>query len=62
MGFYYVGPINGHDIDDLVSVLKNAKEIKYDGPIMIHIKTEKEKVMNLPRNLQINIMESQNLT
>ena len=43
MGFYYVGPINGHDIDDLVSVLKNAKEIKYDGPIMIHIKTEKGK-------------------
>ncbi len=43
MGFYYVGPIDGHDIDSLISVLKNAKEVNYDGPIMIHIKTEKGK-------------------
>ena len=43
MGFYYIGPIDGHDIDALISVLKNAKEINYDGPIMIHIKTEKGK-------------------
>ncbi len=43
MGFYYIGPIDGHDMNDLVSVLKNAKEINYDGPIMIHIKTEKGK-------------------
>ncbi len=43
MGFYYIGPIDGHDIDTLISVLKNAKEINYDGPIMIHVKTEKGK-------------------
>ncbi len=43
MGFYYVGPIDGHDIDSLVSVLKNAKELNHDGPIMIHIKTKKGK-------------------
>ncbi len=43
MGFYYVGPIDGHDIDALVSVLKNAKDVKYDGPIMIHVKTKKGK-------------------
>ncbi len=43
MGFYYIGPIDGHDIDGLVSVLKNAKEIDFQGPIMIHIKTEKGK-------------------
>jgi len=43
MGFYYIGPIDGHDIDALVSVLKNAKEINYDGPLMIHVKTEKGK-------------------
>ena len=62
MGFYYVGPINGHDINDLVSVLKNAKEIKYEGPVMIHIKKlKKEKVTNSQKNLLINIMASQNL-
>tara|TARA_Y100000590_G_scaffold405260_1_gene493391 strand:+ start:4928 stop:6841 length:1914 start_codon:yes stop_codon:yes gene_type:complete len=43
MGFYYIGPINGHDIDSLVSVLRNAKEINFEGPIMIHLKTEKGK-------------------
>ena len=43
MGFYYLGPINGHDIDALIAILKNAKEINYEGPIMIHIKTEKGK-------------------
>lgn len=43
LGFYYIGPIDGHDMDSLVSVLKNAKEINYDGPILIHIKTKKGK-------------------
>jgi len=43
LGFYYIGPIDGHDLNSLISVLKNAKEINYDGPIMIHIKTEKGK-------------------
>ncbi len=43
MGFYYVGPINGHDLDALLPVLQNAKEVNYDGPIMIHVKTEKGK-------------------
>ena len=43
LGFYYVGPINGHDLNSLISVLKNAKESNHKGPIMIHIKTEKGK-------------------
>ena len=43
LGFSYVGPINGHDLDALIPVLKNAKESTHDGPIMIHIKTEKGK-------------------
>jgi len=43
MGFYYVGPIDGHDLDALISVLKNVKEINVEGPIMVHIKTQKGK-------------------
>jgi len=43
LGFYYVGPIDGHDIDDLISVLQNAKKLNHEGPIMIHIKTKKGK-------------------
>ena len=43
MGFYYVGPIDGHDLDALLPVLQNAKEVNYEGPIMIHVKTVKGK-------------------
>ena len=43
LGFFYVGPIDGHDLDSLIPVLKNAKESNHEGPIMIHIKTEKGK-------------------
>ena len=43
LGFYYVGPIDGHDLDVLVPILKNARDSKHEGPIMIHIKTQKGK-------------------
>ena len=43
LGFYYIGPIDGHDMSSLLSVLKNAKEINLDGPILIHLKTQKGK-------------------
>ena len=43
LGFHYVGPIDGHDLDALIPVLKNAKESEHEGPIMIHIKTRKGK-------------------
>jgi len=43
LGFSYVGPIDGHDLDALIPVLKNAKETTHNGPIMIHIKTKKGK-------------------
>lgn len=41
MGFYYAGPIDGHDIDTLVTTLRNLKEI--DGPRFLHIVTKKGK-------------------
>ena len=50
LGFYYVGPIDGYDLDSLVSVLKNAKESNHEGPIMIHIKTEKGKGYSFAEN------------
>ena len=50
MGFYYVGPIDGHDIDALLPVLQNAKDVNYQGPIMIHIKTQKGKGYSFAEN------------
>ena len=43
LGFYYLGPIDGHDLSSLVPILKNAKDSKHQGPILIHIKTKKGK-------------------
>ncbi len=42
LGFYYVGPIDGHNLDHLVSILSNVRELK-DGPILIHVVTKKGK-------------------
>ena len=42
MGFYYVGPIDGHNLDHLLPILKNVKATK-DGPILVHVVTEKGK-------------------
>jgi 1-deoxy-D-xylulose-5-phosphate synthase len=43
LGFYYVGPIDGHDLDSLLPILKNARDSRHEGPIMIHVKTQKGK-------------------
>ena len=43
LGFYYAGPIDGHDLSTLIPILKNEKILKHNGPIMIHIKTQKGK-------------------
>ena len=43
LGFYYVGPIDGHDVNNLVTILENVKNSKYDGPILIHTITKKGK-------------------
>jgi 1-deoxy-D-xylulose-5-phosphate synthase len=42
LGFYYVGPIDGHDLDALVPILKNVREIK-DKPVLVHVVTQKGK-------------------
>jgi 1-deoxy-D-xylulose-5-phosphate synthase len=42
LGFYYVGPIDGHDMDALVHVLQNAREIN-DRPVLVHVVTQKGK-------------------
>ncbi len=42
LGFYYLGPIDGHDMDTLLSVLKNVRDAK-KGPILLHVVTKKGK-------------------
>jgi len=42
LGFFYVGPVDGHDLDALIPVLENVKNMK-DGPVLIHVVTQKGK-------------------
>ncbi|WP_233387224.1 1-deoxy-D-xylulose-5-phosphate synthase N-terminal domain-containing protein, partial [Methylobacterium sp. C25] len=42
MGFYYVGPVDGHNLDHLLPVLKNVRDSE-QGPILLHVVTQKGK-------------------
>jgi len=41
MGFYYVGPVDGHNLDHLVPVLHNVREAQSEGPVLLHVVTKK---------------------
>jgi len=43
LGFYYVGPIDGHNIDTLVPILQNVRDARQLGPVLVHVVTEKGK-------------------
>jgi 1-deoxy-D-xylulose-5-phosphate synthase len=43
MGFYYVGPIDGHDLDHLLPVLRNLRDADDPAPILLHVVTQKGK-------------------
>jgi len=43
LGFYYVGPIDGHDLDHLLPVLRNLRDADEAGPILLHVVTQKGK-------------------
>ena len=43
MGFYYIGPVDGHNLDHLLPVLRNIKEADHEGPVLIHVITQKGK-------------------
>ena len=43
LGFYYIGPVDGHDLDHLVPLLKNIRDNHPDGPVLIHAITKKGK-------------------
>ena len=42
LGFYYVGPIDGHNLDHLIPVLQNVRDVK-SGPVLVHVVTQKGK-------------------
>ena len=43
LGFYYIGPLDGHDVDNLVQIFENVKNSNHQGPVLIHVRTQKGK-------------------
>ena len=41
LGFYYIGPIDGHNLDHLIPILKNIRDKKEQGPVIVHVVTHK---------------------
>ena len=41
LGFYYIGPIDGHNLDHLIPILKNIRDKKEKGPVLVHVVTHK---------------------
>ena len=43
LGFYYIGPLDGHNLDHLLPVLRNVRDNRRVGPVLIHVRTQKGK-------------------
>ena len=43
LGFYYLGPFDGHDVENLVQIFENVKTSNHQGPVLIHVRTQKGK-------------------
>ncbi|XP_074575003.1 putative 1-deoxy-D-xylulose-5-phosphate synthase 2, chloroplastic [Curcuma longa] len=43
LGLYYIGPVDGHNVEDLVSIFEKVKNMPAAGPVLVHIVTEKGK-------------------
>ena len=43
MGFYYIGPVDGHNLDHLLPILRNVRDSDHEGPVLIHAITQKGK-------------------
>jgi 1-deoxy-D-xylulose-5-phosphate synthase len=41
LGFYYVGPVDGHNLDQLLPVLRNVRDASNSGPVLVHVVTKK---------------------
>jgi 1-deoxy-D-xylulose-5-phosphate synthase len=41
LGLYYIGPVDGHNLDDLVTVLNDVRSADTVGPVLVHVITEK---------------------
>ena len=62
LGFYYLGSIDGHNLKDLISVLENIRDNKFNKPIFLQLLLKKDmQNMNQPKRQMISFMVLKNL-
>ncbi|CAN6442012.1 unnamed protein product [Victoria cruziana] len=49
LGLYYIGPVDGHNIKDLVCVLQEVASLESSGPVLVHVITDEGRGANMPR-------------
>jgi len=47
MGFYYIGPVDGHNMDHLLPILRNIRDSDQDKPILLHVVTPDDKIVGI---------------
>lgn len=45
LGLYYIGPVDGHNIDDLICVLREVASLDSTGPVLVHVITKEEQIV-----------------
>jgi 1-deoxy-D-xylulose-5-phosphate synthase len=57
LGFYYVGPVDGHDLDTLLPILENIRDnVPVTKPVLLHVKTSKGKGERQLRLVSFNVI------
>ena len=54
LGFNYIGPMDGHNLNEMLRTLNNLKNLK--GPKLLHLITQKEKVFHQQKKIQLDFM------
>ena len=50
LGLYYIGPVDGHNIEDLICVLKEVSSLDSSGPVLVHVITREDQVVEVERD------------
>lgn len=53
LGLYYIGPVDGHNIEDLVCVLREVASLDSMGPVLVHVITEEKRDAQTAKNIVV---------
>ncbi|KAK6927483.1 Deoxyxylulose-5-phosphate synthase [Dillenia turbinata] len=62
LGMYYIGPVDGHNIEDLITVLKEVASLDSMGPVLVHVITEEDEAMEDNKKGDISDKDQQSLS